>query len=76
MKLGRELISAEAIQRRVREMANDISRDYHNLERPLILLSVLKGSVCFATDLSRYMTVPVNFDYVAVSSYGAGTQSS
>ena len=76
MKLGRELISAEAIQRRVREMAADISRDYQKLERPLILLSVLKGSVCFATDLSRNVTVPVNFDYVAVSSYGAETQSS
>ena len=76
MKLGRELISADAIQRRVREMADEISRDYHNLERPLILLSVLKGSVCFATDLSRNLTVPVNFDYVAVSSYGAETQSS
>ncbi len=76
MKLGRELISADAIQRRVREMAEEISRDYQGLERPLILLSVLKGSVCFATDLSRNMTVAVNFDYVAVSSYGSETQSS
>ena len=76
MKLGRELISADAIQRRVREMADNISRDYQAIERPLILLSVLKGSVCFATDLSRHITVPVNFDYVAVSSYGSGTESS
>jgi hypoxanthine phosphoribosyltransferase len=76
LKLGRELISADAIQRRVREMAGDISRDYQAIERPLILLSVLKGSVCFATDLSRHITVPVNFDYVAVSSYGSGTESS
>src|SRR5260370_23713325 len=57
-------------------MAEEISRDYQGLGRPLILLSVLKGSVCFATDLSRSMTVPINFDYVAVSSYGAETQSS
>ncbi len=70
------MISAEAIQRRVREIADEISRDYQGIERPLILLSVLKGSVCFATDLSRHVTVPVNFDYVAVSSYGAQTQSS
>jgi len=76
LKLGRELISADAIQQRVREMADVISRDYQNLERPLILLSVLKGSVCFATDLGRHLTVPINFDYVAVSSYGAETQSS
>jgi hypoxanthine phosphoribosyltransferase len=76
LKLGRELISADAIQGRVREMAEEISRDYQSVERPIILLSVLKGSVCFATDLSRHLTVPVNFDYVAVSSYGSGTQSS
>jgi len=76
LNLGRELISGDAIQRRVRELAGDISRDYRNVERPIILLSVLKGSVCFATDLSRHITVPVNFDYVAVSSYGSGTESS
>ena len=76
MKLGRELVSADAIQRRVREMAAEISRDYAGIDQPLILLPVLKGSVCFATDLSRNLEVPVNFDYVAVSSYGAGTESS
>jgi hypoxanthine phosphoribosyltransferase len=75
LKLGRELISADAIQQRVREMAAEISRDYASTPKPLILLPVLKGSVCFATDLSRNLTVPVNFDYVAVSSYGAGTES-
>ena len=76
MKLGRELVSAAAIQQRVRELAQQISQDYARISRPLILLSVLKGSVCFATDLSRYVTIPVNFDYVAVSSYGSGTESS
>jgi hypoxanthine phosphoribosyltransferase len=76
LKLGRELVSADAIQRRVREMAAEISRDYAGVDQPLILLPVLKGSVCFATDLSRNLTVPVNFDYVAVSSYGVGTESS
>jgi len=76
LKLGRELLSAQAIQQRVRELAEQVSKDYARIARPLILLSVLKGSVCFATDLSRYVTVPVNFDYVAVSSYGSGTESS
>jgi hypoxanthine phosphoribosyltransferase len=75
LKLGPELISGDAIQQRVRELAADISRDYASIPKPLILLPVLKGSVCFATDLSRSLTVPVNFDYVAVSSYGAGTES-
>ena len=57
-------------------MAAEISADYGKVDRPLILLSVLKGSVVFATDLSRSLTIPVNFDYVAVSSYGHGTESS
>ena len=76
MKLGRELLGAADIQRRVREMATEVSRDYKSADKPLILLSVLKGSVCFATDLSRHLTIPVNFDYVAVSSYGQATVSS
>jgi hypoxanthine phosphoribosyltransferase len=76
LKLGRQLLSAEAIQQRVKEMGEQISRDYAHASRPLILLSVLKGSVCFTTDLSRQISVPVNFDYVAVSSYGTGTESS
>jgi hypoxanthine phosphoribosyltransferase len=75
LKLGRQLITADAIQRRVRELADEISRDYADAERPVVLLSVLKGSVCFATDLSRSLTIPVNFEYVAVSSYGSGTES-
>jgi hypoxanthine phosphoribosyltransferase len=57
-------------------MAADISRDYAGIDKPLILLSVLKGSVAFATDLSRALTMPVNFDYVACSSYGDATVSS
>jgi hypoxanthine phosphoribosyltransferase len=75
-RLGPELLTAEAIQRRVRELAQEVSSDYTGLDRPLILLSVLKGSVCFAVDLGRAITVPVNFDYVAVSSYGQATVSS
>jgi hypoxanthine phosphoribosyltransferase len=76
VRLGAELLSAADIQRRVQAMAADVSRDYASIDRPLILLSVLKGSVCFATDLSRHLVVPVNFDYVAVSSYGQATVSS
>jgi hypoxanthine phosphoribosyltransferase len=75
-RLGPELLTAEAIQKRVRELAAEVSRDYSGLDRPLILLSVLKGSVSFATDLGRSISVPVNFDYVAVSSYGQATDSS
>ena len=75
-RLGPELLTAAAIQARVAALAGAVSRDYDRLDRPLILLSVLKGSVSFATDLGRSITVPVNFDYVAVSSYGQATVSS
>ena len=75
-RLGPKLLTAAAIQARVAELAGAVSRDYDGLDRPLILLSVLKGSVSFATDLGRSITVPVNFDYVAVSSYGQATVSS
>jgi hypoxanthine phosphoribosyltransferase len=75
-RLGRQLLSAESIQARVRELAQQVSADYAGIKHPLVLLPVLKGSVCFATDLSRSLTVPLNFDYVAVSSYGQGTESS
>ena len=57
-------------------MAADISHDYAGIDKPLVLLSVLKGSVAFTTDLSRALTIPVNFDYVACSSYGDATVSS
>jgi hypoxanthine phosphoribosyltransferase len=75
-RLGPELLTSSAIQARVRELAAAISQDYAGIDQPLILLSVLKGSVSFSTDLSRAITVPVNFDYVAVSSYGHATVSS
>jgi hypoxanthine phosphoribosyltransferase len=76
-RLGRELLSQQAISQKVKELAAQISADYAKIDQPLILLSVLKGSVCFATDLSREIKIPVNFDYVAVSSYGGGrTESS
>ena len=68
------LISAEDLQARVHELGQEISAAYAGQE-PL-LLAVLKGSVVFLTDLMRAMTVPHAIDFMAVSSYGAATQSS
>ncbi len=68
------LLSAEQIEGRVREMAVQISDDYEG-KRPL-LIGVLKGAVIFLSDLVRHLSIPVEIDFIAVSSYGADTSSS
>jgi hypoxanthine phosphoribosyltransferase len=70
----RTLISREAIQRRVAEMAAEIRRDFPT--EFLHLVGVLKGSVFFLTDLARQMSGEVSLDFIAVSSYGSGTHTS
>ena len=72
--IGEVLVSAEALQDRVRELAAEISRDYG--ERDLILIGVLKGAVFFLSDLMRSLTVPCEVDFMAVASYGSATKSS
>ncbi len=74
--MGQVLLDGPQLAARITEMASEISRDYRGLGSDLILVPVLKGSVAFATDLSRQITVPVIFDYVRVRSYGAETESS
>ena len=61
------LFSAEDIERRVRELGEAISRDYADVN-PL-LVGVLKGGVPFMADLLRLLTIPVEIDFIAVSSY-------
>lgn len=68
------MLSAEEIKNRVRELALEISADYKG-KKPL-LVGVLKGAVVFLSDLIRNMDVPVEIDFMAVSSYGADTDSS
>ena len=70
----RELISEEEIDTRVRALAAQISADYEG--RPLKLICILKGSVFFTSELAKRITVPVLFDFMQVSSYGASTKSS
>jgi hypoxanthine phosphoribosyltransferase len=72
--LGEVLVSAEDLQRRVAELGEQISRDYHG--RSLLLVGVLKGAVFFLSDLMRYIEVPVEVDFMAVASYGSATDSS
>ncbi len=70
----RTLISGGRIQKKIREMARKIRRDFP--EEPLHLVGVLKGAVFFLSDLARQIRGEVSFDFIAVSSYGKETQSS
>ena len=72
--IGETLLSAEQIQGRIRELGAEIARDYA-AENP-ILVSVLKGAFIFVADLARATPIPLEIDFMAVSSYGASTRSS
>jgi hypoxanthine phosphoribosyltransferase len=73
-EVGEVLVAPEDLQRRVRELAEAISRDYAG--RPLLLVGVLKGAVFFLSDLMRFIDIPVEVDFMAVASYGSATDSS
>jgi len=74
MEAGRVLISEEQIARRLQEMGEEISRDYHG--ETLLVVGVLRGAFMVMADLARHITVPVEFDFMAVSSYGMSTKTS
>ena len=73
-QLEKVLISEEQIQRRLSEMAGEIDTDYDG--RDLLLVGVLKGAVMVMADLARAIGIHLEMDWMAVSSYGSGTQSS
>ncbi len=68
------LLSEEQIRKRVTELGARISEDY--ADDPPILVNVLKGGVVFMADLIRATTIPVEIDFMEVSSYGNGTETS
>ena len=70
-EIGEILVQADVLQRRVRELGVEISRDYAGQE--LILVCVLKGAVFFLSDLMRHIDVPCEVDFMAVASYGSST---
>jgi hypoxanthine phosphoribosyltransferase len=72
--IAETLIEEDTLQARIAELGEEISRDYE-LREPL-LVGVLKGAVFFMADLVRRITVPCEIDFMAVSSYGSGTDSS
>ncbi|MGB9799075.1 MAG: hypoxanthine phosphoribosyltransferase [Thermanaerothrix sp.] len=69
------LIPEEVLRQRVAELGAQINQDYKHSEK-LVLLCILRGGVMFLTDLIRHLTVPHMVDFMAVSSYGAGSRQS
>lgn len=68
------LITEEQIAARVKELGDQISRDYDG--KDLVLVGILKGAAIFLGDLVRNISSPVDYDFVAISSYGADTKTS
>jgi len=70
------VLTTEPIDSRSREIAAQIDNDYASAEKPVLMVGVLKGAVMVIADLARAVSIPVEFDFMAVSSYGSGTKSS
>lgn len=74
LRPGRVVVSAEDLGRRVRALGAEITADYEG--RAPLLVGVLKGAFMFMSDLARAIDLPVEFDFMAISSYGHSTRSS
>jgi hypoxanthine phosphoribosyltransferase len=74
VKIGKTLVSAEEIDAKLAELGAAISTDYEG--KDLLLVGILKGAFVVMADLARHITIPVEFDFMAVSSYGSATKSS
>ncbi len=72
--VARVLIDEETLANRVRELGAQVSADYR--ERDLLLLCILKGGIVFLADLMRAIDIPHGIEFMAISSYGAATDSS
>ena len=70
----KELISEEKVVARIKEIAEQINKDYEG--KSVTLICILKGSVFFTCELAKYLTIPVTIDFMQCSSYGADTKSS
>ena len=68
------LITEEEIREKVTELGKKITRDYQG--KDLVFIGVLRGAIIFMSDLARAISIPMTFDFMAISSYGAATESS
>lgn len=74
MGVGQVLISEDQIQQRIKELAHQINTDYAGQQ--VVLVGVLKGAFMLMSDLARQIDLPLEFDFMAVSSYGSATKTS
>ena len=74
MKVGKVLVTAEQIDAKLAELGRAITEDYAG--RDLLMVGILKGAFMVMADLARYVELPVEFDFMAVSSYGSATKTS
>lgn len=72
--IDKVLIDEDSLNLRIKKLANIINEYYENEEGPIILVGILKGSVMFMSELSKYIKVDTNLEFMSVSSY-EGTQS-
>src|SRR5436305_10995352 len=72
--LGREMVASADLQARVAELGKEITADY--ADSPPLRVGVRKGAFMFMSDLARSIDLPVEFDFMAVSSYGSATKTS
>ena len=72
--MGPVLLASEDIQAKVRELGERITQDYG--EEKLLLVGILRGAVVFLSDLMRHLELPCEIDFMDISSYGTGTQTS
>ncbi len=72
--IGEIVVGEDELQGRITELGKELTADYDG--RPPLLVGVLKGAFVFMSDLSRAIDLPVEFDFMAVSSYGSATRSS
>jgi hypoxanthine phosphoribosyltransferase len=73
-ELGELVIGEDELQSRIAQLGKELTADYAG--RPPLLVGVLKGAFVFMSDLARAIDLPVEFDFMAVSSYGAATKTS
>ena len=74
MNIGKILITADDIEAKLAEMGAAITKDYQ--DKDLLMVGILKGAFVVMADLSRHIDLPLEFDFMAVSSYGASTKTS
>lgn len=74
--IASQLITKEALEERIKELGEEITKDFKDDEAPLVVVGLLKGSIIFMADLVREIKLPLTMDFMQVSSYGDGFESS